>query len=340
MLGGALVASAAVVYALISVTAPAGSDTQQDVSNESVVTLASSVVASSSPSASKTSAGPLASEPTPALIASHSSPVSTDPSSTNKRAAGPPPTSGGQTDLAASTLTGSGIVLPAAWSGRANIRITALGACEANVTSTDTTSADLALNLPPTPAVPASIGASSAAPETTLDAGTSAASGTDPPRTGLPAESMTAVATATSTGPAEQAGPPADTATTDAPTLTLGINTSQIPSLSVYSSVTDNAGRQHYFWSVRLTPIAGRTYIDATLTNPGDPKISVNLLSDGATTQQPCSSHSAVGLPRPLAPGARITGWVDQTSADLSMTATTTDGERSVDVDITATRNP
>ncbi len=133
---------------------------------------------------------------------------------------------------------------------------------------------------------------------------------------------------------------PADPIATDAPPLTLGINTSRAPALSVYSSVTDSAGGRHHVWTVRLTPGAGRTYINATLTNPGDPTTSVNLLSDGMTTQQPCDNHGAVDLPRPLAAGARITGWVDQTSAELTLSASTTDGERTVDVAITATRNP
>jgi hypothetical protein len=190
---------------------------------------------------------------------------------------------------ATSQLQGSGVTLPAAWSGEAKVTITVLGTCATGTTSGYTTPADLALDLPQNEA-------SAVAP------------------------------TATSTLP------------DDEPTLTLGINAANVPSLSVYSSAVDDGGAFHRYWELRLTPDGDRTLIQGTLINEAVDGSNPNIMVDAETSLQPCESTGTVGLPRPLAAGSSITGWVSESNARLTLTARTTDGKRQVTVDVVAVR--
>ena len=65
-----------------------------------------------------------------------------------------------------------------------------------------------------------------------------------------------------------------------------------------------------------------------------------NLLVDSETDLLPCETDPGVRLPRPLARGATVTGWVSATDASLQVNAGTTDGERSVVADLHLTRTP
>jgi hypothetical protein len=63
-------------------------------------------------------------------------------------------------------------------------------------------------------------------------------------------------------------------------------------------------------------------------------------LVDNETDLQPCESGGTVRVPRTLAAGSRVTGWVSATEAHLDVTATTTDGERAVTAVVTLSRRP
>ena len=86
----------------------------------------------------------------------------------------------------------------------------------------------------------------------------------------------------------------------------------------------------------------GTTLISGVLIadQPIDGALPPNLLSDGETDLQPCEAGRTVGVPRALAAGSRITGWVSATRAELELTGTTTDGERAVTARVVATRLP
>ncbi|GAA2001033.1 hypothetical protein GCM10009818_09830 [Nakamurella flavida] len=124
--------------------------------------------------------------------------------------------------------------------------------------------------------------------------------------------------------------------------LTLGINAAGVPGLALYSAATDAGGGLQRYWTVRGSAGPdGRTEIDGRLvwSDPGQDTL-LNLLNDTETDLQPCQSGSTVGLPRALAPGSTVTGWVDGSSAELTVTATTVDGQRSVVATVSAARQP
>lgn len=85
-----------------------------------------------------------------------------------------------------------------------------------------------------------------------------------------------------------------------------------------------------------------RTLISAVLVDdqPVGGALPPNLLVDSETDLLPCETGSGVRLPRPLARGATVTGWVSATQASLTLSATTTDGERSVAAQLELTRDP
>lgn len=127
ILAGALVASAAVVYALVRLTSPA----QDEGGTEPPPTMG----------ASTTTSGPGPSTPVTS---------SSRPSPTSDTASG----GASQTDetvtlrTTTTTLPGSGVTVPAAWSGSAKVTISVLGECATGAASVYTdVSADLALNL-------------------------------------------------------------------------------------------------------------------------------------------------------------------------------------------------
>lgn len=125
----------------------------------------------------------------------------------------------------------------------------------------------------------------------------------------------------------------------DEPTLTLGVNASQVPSLAVYSSAVDENGTFHRYWQLTLLPGVDRTEIHGTLIDETVDAANPNILVDAETSLQPCEDAGTVSPPRVLAVGSTITGWVSQTSAHLTLRATTTDGKREVTVAVTATRH-
>jgi hypothetical protein len=187
-------------------------------------------------------------------------------------------------------LAGSGVTLPAAWSGQATVTVTVLGDCATTNPSVYAgTPADLALDLPQNEA-------SAVAPTVT---------------TPLP---------------------------DNEPTLTLGVNSNAVPSLTVDSSAVDESGTFHRYWRLSLTPGEHRTEVTGILIGSGTDGKNPNILSDAETSLQPCEPAGTVALPRVLAPGSTLSGWISQTSAQLTLHATTTDGKREVTVEMAATR--
>jgi hypothetical protein len=205
--------------------------------------------------------------------------------------------SGGPDSLATTTtpapvLPGTGLTLPAAWTGTAELTITVLGRCAATGgTSSYTRKADLALQGP-----------------------------------------------AVGSGPIDDPNPLS---------MTLGITPAGIPGLSIYSASTDQSGIVRRTWWLATgagTGPAGeaRTDLSGVLVDdqPMRGALPPNLLVDNETDLQPCESGSTVRVPRTLAAGSRMTGWVSPTLAHLDLSATTVDGERAVTAVVDLTRRP
>lgn len=121
-------------------------------------------------------------------------------------------------------------------------------------------------------------------------------------------------------------------------TLTLGVNSSGVPSLALYSSQVDEQGTLQRFWNLKVTGDTNRTLIHGTLTAQPVDGSTPNMMVDAETSQQPCESLGTVSLPRALAGGATIDGWVTSDSASLTLKGVTTDKKRMVSVEITARR--
>jgi hypothetical protein len=143
-------------------------------------------------------------------------------------------------------------------------------------------------------------------------------------------------------------GPVAGTGPFDDPnplSMTLGITPADIPGLSIYSASTDSAGavRRTWWLAASADPAGGdRTQLSGVLIDdqPVRGVLPPNLLVDNETDLQPCESGGTVRVPRTLAAGSTVTGWVSPTQAHLDLAATTTDGERVVAADIMLTRRP
>jgi hypothetical protein len=129
--------------------------------------------------------------------------------------------------------------------------------------------------------------------------------------------------------------------------LTLGITPSGIPGLSVYSASTEGSGAVRRTWW--LTTGAGtgpagdsRTLLSGVLIDdqPVRGVLPPNLLVDNETDLQPCEAGGTVRVPRTLATGSTLTGWVSAAQAHLDLSATTVDGERSVTAVVDLTRKP
>ncbi len=206
------------------------------------------------------------------------------------------------TSTPAPALPGSLVQLPAAWTGKADVTVTVLGRCAATGgTSSYSLTADLALQRP----VAGSAG-------TANGSGSASASGIE-------------------LGDANPLS------------MTLGISPAGIPGLTVYSASVGADGAVHRTWWLSTgTGPNGTTLISGVLIadQPIDGALPPNLLSDGETDLQPCEAGRTVGVPRTLAAGSRVTGWVSATRAELQLTGTTTDGERSVTARVVATRLP
>jgi len=221
-------------------------------------------------------------------------------------------------------LAGSGLVLPAAWTGTADMTITVHGRCAATGgTSFYTRPAQFALQVSSPPASTATAATASAGP-----VGSDAVS---------PPDSATAGASST---PTTSALPPFGPVS-----MTLGITPTDLPGLSIYSTSSGRDGSIRRTWTVDATAdpsAADRTLISATLVDdqPLGGALPPNLLVDSETDLQPCETDSGVRLPRPLAKGATVTGWISATDAALRVDAGTTDGERTVQADLRLTRTP
>ncbi len=214
------------------------------------------------------------------------------------------------TTTSAPLLPGSLVQLPAAWIGKADVTITVLGRCAATGgTSSYSLTADLALQGPVVgSAGPANAGGSG-----------------------------------TGTGPGAGPAPGIDLGDANPFSMTLGISPAGIPGLTVYSASVDADGAVHRsWWLTSGTGPEGTTLISGVLIadQPIDGALPPNLLSDGETDLQPCEAGRTVGVPRTLAAGSRIAGWVGATRAELVLTGTSTDGERSVTARVVATRLP
>jgi len=187
-------------------------------------------------------------------------------------------------------LDGSGVTLPASWSGTATITVTVLGQCATATPSVyANTPADLALDLPQN-------------------------------------EAAAVAPTVTSPLPDNE------------PTLTLGVNANDVPSLAIASSAVDEAGTFHRYWQLELAPGLDRTEIQGTVVDQTTGSDNPNFMVDAETSLQHCETAGTVSLPRVFAAGSTLSGWVSQTDARLTITATTTDGKREVTVVVTATR--
>ena len=199
---------------------------------------------------------------------------------------------GSTSGTVAPVLPGTGLRLPAAWSGSAEMTITVLGRCAATGgTSSYTRSASLALQ-----------------------------------------------------GPAVGTGPIDDP---NLLSMTVGITPDGIPGLSIYSASTDQSGAVRRTWWLTTGSDVGpagepRTLLSGVLIDdqPMRGALPPNLLVDNETDLQPCESGGTVRVPRTLATGSRVTGWVTPTAAHLDIAATTVDGERAVTAALDLARKP
>jgi len=127
--------------------------------------------------------------------------------------------------------------------------------------------------------------------------------------------------------------------------MTLGITPADIPGVSIYSASVDDAGAaRRTWWLTAGADPDGRTQLSGILIDnqPVRGVLPPNLLVDNETDLQPCESGGTVRVPRPLAAGSTVTGWVSPTQAHLDLAATTADGERVVTavVDLSRSAGP
>jgi hypothetical protein len=130
------------------------------------------------------------------------------------------------------------------------------------------------------------------------------------------------------------------TATGSEPTLSIGVNTSGVPSVAVYSVAPDNTGTFHQFWRLAVSPSGTRTSVAGSVVN--DESLAgnnPNLLVDDLAPPGGCTDQTGTGLPRVLAVGSTIDGWVDQSDARFTLKAETADGQRALTVTINAARS-
>lgn len=284
LLAGALVACAAVVYAIVRITGPGNAETPPGTSETTVTGQSSDAPSTESGAGAASTSGStsLASTSTTGPPQVTGSSKQSDSSRPDASPSVPPTTT--------LQLPGAHVVLPAAWSGTAKVTVTVAGDCATATPSVYTDiPADLALDLVQNEA-----------------------------------------------NAAEVALPPGVHG--DDVALTLGINTSGVPSLAVYSSQIESSGAFQRYWNLGLSPGPQRTDINGTLIDQSADGANPNLMVDAETSLQPCESAGTVSLPRALAEGSVMTGWVSQTAAELTVRATTTDGKRDVTVEVTLTR--
>lgn len=121
-------------------------------------------------------------------------------------------------------------------------------------------------------------------------------------------------------------------------TLTVGVNPSGVPAVALYSSQIDESGQLRRYWDLTLSSAGDRMAIDGRLVAQPTDGSTPNMMVDAETSLQPCESLGTVSLPRALADGATLSGWVTDDKASLKIHGETTDGRRTVTVELTAAR--
>ncbi len=296
MIGVALLASAIITYTLVQLTSPGH---KSGAAESTPVTPLSTPLSSVTPVTSPPTDGSTTPGPPSMTSTASSPPVTTDnhsdtsdgadgsetpESASSTSASAPPPTT------ATSVLDGSGVVIPAAWSGTAKVTVTVLGECAASTPSVYTdVPANLALDLTQNELTSAGPTMSTPVPE-------------------------------------------------NQPTLTLGVGDDGLPKIAVYSSVVDETGAFARYWDLTLAAASMRTAIHGTMLDTKSDGTNPNFLADSETSLQPCESAGTVSLPRVLAGGSTLRGWVTASAAELTLHATTTDGKRAVVVEFSADR--
>lgn len=310
VLAAALVGSAVVVYLLIRVTAPAaGGDTGL---------TTTSTDPAGSPSARPDPLAQTTSAPSTAM----SPPAATDQAevSTVRRSSG----SGGQSeDSSVPTTSAPGIATSDP----------ATSTADPSWPSSTATSAPSSLL--PGSAVPVPAAWSGTATVDITVTGT--CPGGAPSRYSVPADIALDIAGGGASGTRTTAVGTADPDV--APTLTIGVNAAATPSVAVYSASVDNSGTFHRFWALTLAAAGTRTAISGTVVDDnalaGD---NPNVLVDAVQSPAGCGSAPVTGLPRVLAVGSTLNGWVDANAAEFTLKAATTDGQRSITITVTAIR--
>ncbi len=283
----AAIASVAVVWGLIQVTGDSPAASSASSSAGSSGEPVPSGPDEAGPDESGTSAAPT--ELGPSESAGESGPAASgsagDGAGSTGGATAPATTS---TSRPPPPLPGSGLRVPAAWSGTAEVTLTVLGECAAvGGTSSYVLPADLAVQRP-----------------------------------------------VAGRGPFPDANPIS---------LTLGITPGGIPGFAANSAVVDAGGEvQRLWWLTTGAGPNGETMLSGVLIadQPVDGQLPPNLFTDNETDLQPCESGGTVGVPRTLAAGATLTGWISETAAELTLHGVSTDGERQIDARVTATRVP
>jgi hypothetical protein len=137
-----------------------------------------------------------------------------------------------------------------------------------------------------------------------------------------------------------ETGSTSSTAPGEEPTLTIGVNTAAVPTVAVYSATVDNTGAFHRFWSLSVARSGtGTEVLGTVVSDDGLAGNNPNLLVDAVQPPADCATVPVNGLPRVLAVGSTLTGWLDVNTAKFTLHAVTTDGQRSLTVTIAATRS-
>lgn len=282
-LGGVLLASALVVYALVRVTSPGTNGETPTEGAASSTTMTNDTEPGGTLAASDSTAG--------LTSATGSTASSTALSrSTDTTASGPVTSEVSVPPTTTSALGGSNVVLPAAWSGTAKVTVSVHGECaSANPSVYSDIPADLALDLVQNEASVA--------------------------ETGIPVS-----------------------ARANDITLTLGVNPNGVPALAMYTSRIEADSTFSRYWTLYFTSVADRVEIHGQLSGGSVDGNNPNIMVDAETSLQSCESAGSVSLPRILARGATLDGWVSETHAELTLQAETTDHKRDVLVELSAER--
>lgn len=158
---------------------------------------------------------------------------------------------------------------------------------------------------------------------------------------------VTVIGDCAAAGPMEYRNVPADIAIDGQPSnseetqdweLSIGINPGGLPSLAIYSAIIDDDDQEHAYWDLSFEPTeAGFELVGEVVSDSADGP-NPNFMVDAETALQPCEPAGTLALPRILATGSTLSGFVTNDSATVTVTATTTDGKRETIVEISANR--